>query len=86
MLYHNASSGTAYVGVGGPGLDATASRHPPGDGSSNRDNGVRIDLALKVVIPLSDTDKLELINQFLPLQSIYDDETEAYFYEHGNGF
>ena len=86
VLYHNASSGTAYVGVGGPGLDATASRHPPGDGSSNRDNGVRIDLALKVVIPLSDTDKLELINQFLPLRSIYDDETEAYFYEHGNGF
>ena len=86
VLYRNASSGTAYVGVGGPGLDATASRHPPGDGSSNRDNGVRIDLALKVVIPLSDTDKLELVNQFLPLLSIYDDDTEAYFYEHGDGF
>ncbi len=87
VIYRNASGGTAYVGVGGPGLDdATGSRHPPGDGSSNRDNGVRIDIALKVVIALSEADKLELINQFLPLQPIYGDATEAYFYEHGPGF
>ena len=57
-----------------------------GDGSSNRDNGVRIDIALKVNITLSETDKLDLINQFLPLQPIYDDDTKAYFYEHGDGF
>ncbi|MCP4850002.1 MAG: hypothetical protein GY899_18840 [Verrucomicrobiaceae bacterium] len=86
VLYRNASSGTAYVGVGGPGLSATAERHPPGDGSSNRDNGVRIDIALKALIPLSEADKLKLINQFLPLQPIYDDATGAYFYEHGPGF
>ena len=86
VLYRNASSGTAYVGVGGPGLSATADRHPPGDGSSNRDNGVRIDIALKALIPLSEADKLELINRFLPLQPIYDDAAEAYFYEHGPGF
>jgi len=86
VLYRNASSNTAYVAVGGPSLDATTSRHPPGDGSSNRDNGVRIDIALKVTITLSEADRLELINQFLPLQPIYDDGTEAYFYEHGDGF
>lgn len=86
VLYRNVSSGTAYVAVGGPSLDATTSRHPPGDGSSNRDNGVRIDIALKVNITLSETDKLDLINQFLPLQPIYDDGTDAYFYVHGDGF
>lgn len=86
VLYRNVSSGTAYVAVGGPSLDATISRHPPGDGSSNRDNGVRIDIALKVNITLSETDKLDLINQFLPLQPIYDDGTDAYFYVHGDGF
>ena len=86
VLYRNASSGTAYVGVGGPDLNAIAPLHPPGDGSSNRDNGVRIDIALKALIPLSEADKLKLINQFLPLQPIYDDAAEAYFYEHGPGF
>ena len=86
VLYRNASSGTAYVGVGGPGLSTIAHLHPPGDGSSNRDNGVRIDIALKALIPLSEADKLKLINQFLPLQPIYDDATGAYFYEHGPGF
>ena len=86
VLYRNVSSGTAYVAVGGPSLDTTTSRHPPGDGSSNRDNGVRIDIALKITIALSEGDKLELINQFLPLQPIYDDGTKAYFYEHGDGF
>ena len=86
VLYRNVSSGTAYVAVGGPSLDTTTSRHPPGDGSSNRDNGVRIDIALKITITLSEADKLELINQFLPLQPIYDDGTKAYFYEHGDGF
>ena len=86
VLYRNSSSGTAYVAVGGPSLDAATSLHPPGDGSSNRDNGIRIDIALKVNIPLSKTDTLDLINQFLPLQPIYDDGTEAYFYEHGDGF
>ena len=86
VLYRNASSGTAYVGVGGPGLSAIAPLHPPGDGSSNRDNGVRIDIALKALIPLSEADKLKLINQFLPLQPIYNDATGAYFYEHGPGF
>jgi hypothetical protein len=86
VLYRNSSSGTAYVAVGGPSLDIATSQHPPGDGSSNRDNGVRIDIALKVNITLSETDKLDLINQFLPLQPIYDDGTKAYFYEHGDGF
>ncbi len=86
VLYRNISSGTAYVAVGGPSLDATTSRHPPGDGSSNRDNGVRIDIALKVTITLPEANKLELINQFLPLQPIYDDGTDAYFYVHGDGF
>ena len=86
VLYRNASSGAAYVGIGGPGLDATARPQPPGDGSSNRDNGVRMDIALKAAIPLSEADKLELINRFLPVRPIYDDGARAYFYEHGDGF
>ena len=86
VLYRNASSGAAYVGIGGPGLDATARPQPPGDGSSNRDNGVRMDIALKAAIPLSEADKLELINRFLPVRPIYNDDARAYFYEHGDGF
>ena len=37
-----------------------------GDGSSNRDNGVRADIAFKAIIPLSDSDKLEFFNKFPP--------------------
>ena len=85
VLYRNTSSGAAYLGIGGPSLDAIASPQPPGDGSSNRDNGVRIDIALKTAIPLSEVDKLELINQFLPVRPLYDDASHAYFYQHPPG-
>ncbi|MFP6904075.1 MAG: hypothetical protein VCG02_02570, partial [Verrucomicrobiota bacterium] len=86
VLYRNTSSGAAYLGIGGPSLDAIASPQPPGDGSSSRDNGVRIDIALKTAIPLSEVDKLELINQFLPVRPLYDDASHAYFYQHPPGF
>ena len=85
VLYRNTSSGAAYLGLGGPSLDAIASPQPPGDGSSNRDNGVRVDIALKTAIPLSEVDKLELINRFLPVQPLYEDASNAYFYEHPPG-
>jgi len=55
---------------------------PPGDGSSNRDNGVRADIAFKTIIPLSDSDKLELFNKFPPQRAIYDDNSEACYYVH----
>ena len=86
VLYRNVSSGTAYVAVGGPSLNSSTSQHPPGDGSSNRDNGVRIDIALKTTVPMTQINKLKLINKFTPLKPIYDNNTKAYFYEHGEGF
>ena len=85
VLYRNTSSGAAYLGLGGPSLDAIASPQPPGDGSSNRDNGVRMDIALKTAIPLSEEDKLELINRFLPVRPLYEDASSAYFYRHPPG-
>ncbi|MBI24406.1 MAG: hypothetical protein CMN05_12610 [Roseibacillus sp.] len=85
VLYRNTSSGAAYLGLGGPSLDAIASPQPPGDGSSNRDNGVRMDIALKTAIPLSEEDKLELINRFLPVRPLYGDASSAYFYRHPPG-
>lgn len=86
VLYRNSANGISYVGVGGPSLSNVVPLHPPGDGSPNNDNGVRIDIALKSVITLSEADKLKLINQFIPLQPLYNDDTQAYFYEHGPGF
>ena len=56
-----------------------------GDGSSNRDNGVRVDIAFKTIIPLSDSDKLELFNKFPPQKAIYDDNSEANYYHHPDG-
>ncbi len=85
VLYRNTSSGAAYLGLGGPSLDAIASPQPPGDGSSNRDNGVRMDIALKTAVPLSEEDKLELINRFLPVRPLYGDASSAYFYRHPPG-
>jgi len=58
---------------------------PPGDGSSNRDNGVRYDIAWKTNIQLTEEQKLELINQFTPVDPLYDDSSEAYYIDHPNG-
>ncbi len=58
---------------------------PPGDGSSNRDNGIRGDIAFKALITLSTAHKLELINMFLPRKAIYEDNSEAYNYAHPDG-
>ena len=82
VIYRNSNNGNIYSGVGGPSLNQIVDSLPPGDGSSNRDNGVRADIAFKSIIPLSDSDKLELFNRFRPQKAIYDDKTEAYYYEH----
>ncbi|MEO2193481.1 MAG: hypothetical protein ABGY24_13625, partial [bacterium] len=58
---------------------------PPGDGTSNRDNGVRYDIAFKTNLTLSTEDKLELLNRFPPVKPIYDDASGAYFYIHPPG-
>ena len=85
VLYRNSNNGNIYSGVGGPSLNQVVDSLPPGDGSSNRDNGVRADIAFKTIIPLSDSDKLELFNKFPPQKAIYDDNSEAYYYVHPDG-
>jgi len=85
VIYRNSNNGNIYSGVGGPSLNQVVDPLPPGDGSSNRDNGVRADIAFKTIIPLSDSDKLELFNKFPPQKAIYDDNSKAYYYVHPDG-
>ena len=85
VIYRNSNNGNIYSGVGGPSLNQVVDPLPPGDGSSNRDNGVRADIAFKTIILLSDSDKLELFNKFPPQKAIYDDNSEAYYYVHPDG-
>ena len=85
VIYRNSNNSNIYAGVGGPSLNQVVDSLPPGDGSSNRDNGVRADIAFKAIIPLSDSDKLELFNKFPPQKAIYDDNFEAYYYVHPDG-
>ena len=85
VIYRNSNNGNIYSGLGGPSLNQVVDPLPPGDGSSNRDNGVRADIAFKTIIPLSDSDKLELFNKFPPQKAIYDDNSEAYYYVHPDG-
>ena len=84
-LYKNSDNGNIYLGLGGPSLNKITKSLPPGDGSSNRDNGVRGDVAFKATILLSQDDKLELINKFIPIYPIYNDSSSAYYYEHPDG-
>ena len=84
-LYKNSDNGNIYLGVGGPSLNKITKSLPPGDGSSNRDNGVRGDVAFKATILLSQDDKLELINKFKPKYPIYNNSSSAYYYEHPDG-
>ena len=85
VIYRNSNNSNIYAGVGGPSLNQVVDSLPPGDGSSNRDNGVRADIAFKAIIPLSDSDKLKLFNKFPPQKAIYDDNSEAYYYVHPDG-
>ena len=85
VLYRNTSSGTAYIGLGGPGLLAAAGFLPPGDGTAQLDNGVRGDVAFKTIVPLSAEDKLALINRFQPVIPTYQDASKPYPYEHPPG-
>ena len=85
VIYRNSNNSNIYAGVGGPSLNQVIDPLPPGDGSSNRDNGVRADIAFKAIIPLSDSDKLELFNKFPPQKAIYDNNSEAYYYVHPDG-
>ena len=85
VLYKNEDNGNIYMGIGGPSFKKIVDPLPPGDGSTNRDNGIRGDIAFKALISLSETHKLELINKFLPLKALYDNRSEPYYYDHPDG-
>lgn len=84
-IYRNANNGKVYSGVGGPSVKQAVGSLPPGDGSLNRDNGVRADIAFKARIPLSDSDKWQLFKKFPVQEAIYDDTSKAYHYVHPHG-
>ena len=85
VIYRNWGNGNLYSGIGGLSINQVVDSLPPGDGSANRDNGVRADIAFKAIIPLSDADKLELIKKFPPQKAIYDNSSKAYHYLHSHG-
>ena len=85
VLYKNEDNGNIYMGIGGPSFKKIVDPLPPGDGSTNRDNGIRGDIAFKALITLSVTHKLELINKFLPRKALYDNRSEPYYYDHPDG-
>ena len=85
VIYRNSNNGQIYSGIGGASVNQVVGSPPPGDGTPNRDNGVRADIAFKAIIPLSDSDKLELFNKFHPQKAIYDDTSKAYYYVHPEG-
>jgi hypothetical protein len=85
-VYRNSSSGLAYFGLSGSSLETVVSpSSPPGDGTANRDNGARYDIAFKTNVPLSNEKKLELLNSFAPVQPQYDDAAEPYYIVHPSG-
>ena len=85
VLYKNEDNGNIYMGIGGPSFKKIVDPLPPGDGSTNRDNGIRGDIAFKALITLSVTHKLELINKFLPRKALYGNRSEPYYYDHPDG-
>jgi hypothetical protein len=85
VIYRNSGNGNIYSGVGGPSINQVVGSPPPGDGSSNRDNGVRADIAFKAIINLSVSDKLELLNRFPPKEKVFDDNSKPYHYVHPHG-
>ena len=57
----------------------------PGDGSPNRDNGVRTDVAYKTTVALSEEARQDLLEQFALVDPLYDDSASAYDYQHPAG-
>ena len=86
VLYRNEANAHVYLGFGGAGLSAAnQDTLPPGDGSPNRDNGVRTDVAYKTTVELSQESRQALLDQFELVEPLYDDSSSAYDYEHPAG-
>lgn len=87
LLYYNEANGNIYLGIGGPSIRAAtgANKNPPGDGSSNQDNGVRADISFKVNIQLTDELKKKLVERFTGVSPSLNDGSHAYPYKHPPG-
>ena len=87
LLYHDEANGNIYLGIGGPSIRAATGvgEDPPGDGSSNRDNGVRADIAFKVNIQLTEELKKKLVERFPRVTPSLNDGSKAYPYKHPPG-
>lgn len=84
-LYQNTQNGHIYLGVGGDSLSAEVGEVPPGDGTPEKDNGLRADIAFRATIELTEEQKMELLHQFLPQAAIHGPEAVAYDYQHPPG-
>ncbi len=87
LLYYNGANRNIYLGIGGPSIRAATGTedNPPGDGSSNLDNGVRADIAFKTNIQLSEELKQELVARFSRETPTLNDDSQAYPYDHPPG-
>ena len=85
QLYGNEDNGKIYIGVAGGTVEAAAGLLPPGDGTSDRDNGVRVDVAFKQVIPMSQSAQAQLVEEFEMGSYDLDDTARAYFHHHAAG-
>ena len=84
-LYQNTQNGHIYLGAGGDSVERQAGIIPPGDGTPEKDNGLRADIAFRATIELTEEQKMELLHQFLPQAAIHGPEAVAYDYQHPPG-
>ena len=84
-LYQNSQNGHIYLGAGGDSVERQAGIIPPGDGTPEKDNGLRADIAFRATIELTEEQKMELLHQFLPQAAIHGPEAVAYDYQHPPG-
>ena len=79
LLLWDPDTDLIYLGVGGDGVSAQLDGAvPPGDGTDDHDNGVRVHISFHVKLLLGDKDKKELQSRFSKEDALYDEDSEAY--------
>ena len=79
LLSWEVSTGMFYFGTSGDGVsEQIDGKVPPGDGTSDHDNGVRVHLSFLGQLQLSEDAKAELRSRFSPVGALYNESSEAY--------
>ena len=79
LLNWDPSTGLMYLGTGGAEVsEQLDGRVPPGDGTNDHDNGVRVDISFRGLFQLSESDKEELKSRFSAVPAVYNKTSAAY--------